>query len=105
MADLPAGAGFGTLVHEALERLDWAPVSLAASAAELMAELGPQNGLDAAQSATLASALDLLCRTPLLPLTGLTLSDLPTSARLPELDFDLPLADRGTPPPSPSWPR
>ncbi len=97
MADLPAGAGFGTLVHEALERLDWAPERLTASAHELLAEIGPANGLDATLSGLLADALDLLCRTPLLPLTSTTLSGLPTSSRLPELDFDLPLADAGRP--------
>lgn len=31
------------------------------------------------------------------PLTTESLSDLPTSSRLPELDFDLPLADSGAP--------
>ena len=97
MADLPAGAGFGTLVHEALEKLDWAPARLSASATLLLSELGPANGLDAAQSAQLASALEQLCLTPLLPLTTESLSDLPTSSRLPELDFDLPLADSGAP--------
>ncbi len=97
MADLPAGAAFGTLVHEAFERLDWAPEALAGSAAELMAELGPRDGLDRPAAEALAAALELACRTPLLPVTDLSLSDLPTSARLPELDFDLPLADRGAP--------
>lgn len=97
MADLPAGTGFGTLVHEALERLDWTPGRITGSAAELMAELGPANGLDSTQSEVLAGALELLCQTPLLPVTGLCLSELPVSARLPELDFDLPLADAGRP--------
>ena len=97
MATLPAGTGFGTLVHAALEHLDWAPGHVEQAAAGLMAELGPANGLEAAESATLASALVSVCRTPLQPLTGLCLSELPVSDRLPELDFDLPLADGGEP--------
>ncbi len=97
MSNLPAGTGFGTLVHAALERLDWSPDALEGCASALLTELGPANGLDAEESARLADALVRVCRTPLHPLSGLTLSDLPTSARLPELEFDLPLADGGRP--------
>lgn len=95
MATLPAGAAFGTLVHEALERLDWAPAALASSAAALVAKLGPQHALDPVLNDALAGALAGVCRTPLLPLSGAALTDLPIARRLPELDFDLPLGDRG----------
>ena len=97
MDGLPAGAGFGTLVHEALERLEWSADTLEDSSARLVAELGPQHALDPSLHATLAEALTAVCRTPLLPLSPTTLSGLPTGRRLPELDFDLPLADRGSP--------
>ncbi|MHA6524813.1 UvrD-helicase domain-containing protein [Tessaracoccus sp. G1721] len=97
MDGLPAGAGFGTLVHEALERLEWSADQLEGSSARLVAELGPQHALDPSHHAALAEALSAVCRTPLLPLTPSTLSDLPTGRRLPELDFDLPLADQGSP--------
>lgn len=97
MSELPAGAAFGTLVHEALERLNWAPETLQAHATTLLAELGPAHNLDEAQAARLAAALVLLCRTPLHPLTVQALTEIPTANRLPELDFDLPLADRGPP--------
>ena len=97
MADLPAGAGFGTLVHAALERLDWGPATLDAHAPAVVAELAPDLGLTRADAAQLAAALIDVCRTPLLPVSGLALTDLPVTDRLPELDFDLPLADAGTP--------
>lgn len=97
MSGLPAGAAFGTLVHEALERLEWGPETLEAHAVELLAEMGPAHNLADEHSRQLADSLVLLCRTPLLPLTHEALTDVPTSRRLPELDFDLPLADRAAP--------
>ncbi len=97
MSDLPAGAGFGTLVHEALERLDWRPDRLEDSAGALISELAPQHALAAESREALADALVAVCRTPLLPLTDASLSDIPIAGRLAELDFDLPLADRGAP--------
>ncbi|MFD0865003.1 3'-5' exonuclease, partial [Tessaracoccus lubricantis] len=97
MSGLPAGAAFGTLVHEALEVLDWSPARLESHAAELLEVMGPAHNLDRAESAQLAEALVALCRTPLLPLSSLALTDVPTAHRLPELDFDLPLADRSAP--------
>lgn len=95
MTALPAGPAFGTLVHEALELLDWTPGRLAPHAQAVMDELAPQHGLDPERGAVLASALVAVCTTPLLPLTANALTDIPLARRLPELDFDLPLADRG----------
>lgn len=97
MSGLPAGAAFGTLVHEALERLEWGPDTLERHAAELLAEMGPAHNLGEEGSRQLAGSLVLLCRTPLLPLTPDALTDVPTTKRLAELDFDLPLADRSAP--------
>ncbi|MDF1486793.1 UvrD-helicase domain-containing protein [Tessaracoccus caeni] len=97
MTGLPSGAAFGTLVHAALERLDWSPATLAQDATRVATELGSRFGLDAPRCAILANALEALCRTPLSPLTEATLSRLGTAARLAELDFDLPLADKGRP--------
>ena len=97
MAGLPAGAAFGTLVHEALERLDWSAARLADSAAALAADLGPLNSLDDAQTVQLGEALRAVATTPLSPLWDGSLSDIALSNRLPELDFDLPLADAGAP--------
>ncbi|MHA7860139.1 UvrD-helicase domain-containing protein [Tessaracoccus sp. Y36] len=97
MSGLPAGAAFGTLVHEVLELLDWTPGRLEPHAAELLRVMGPAHNLDEQQSAQLAASLVQLCRTPLLPLSPAALTDVPLAKRLPELDFDLPLADGGTP--------
>ncbi|MDO5677516.1 MAG: UvrD-helicase domain-containing protein [Propionibacteriaceae bacterium] len=97
MSELPAGTAFGTLVHEALELLEWGPETLESHAAELLVEIGPAHSLDAAESGQLAEALVQLCRTPLLPLTPQALTDVPTSKRLPELDFDLPLGNHSAP--------
>lgn len=97
-ADLPAGAGFGTLVHEAFEVIDWAPAHLADDATRLASHLAPGFGLDAGQAERLAAALVAACTTSLGPLTGgAQLSDIPLASRLPELDFDLPLGNRGAP--------
>lgn len=97
MNGLPAGAGFGTLVHEALESIEWQAETLEASAEALAARLGPQHALPSGDVAPLTQALVSVCRTPLIPLTDRALTDIPTSRRLAELDFDLPLADRGNP--------
>lgn len=97
MSELPAGAAFGTLVHEVLESLDWSPGKLEGHAAQLLAELGPAHNLSPVQTDLLAEATVALCRTPLLPLTQLALTDIPVDQRLPELDFDLPLADQDGP--------
>lgn len=93
MNGLPAGARFGTVVHEVLEAVDWArheehlPV--------LVRERATGLGLDADQATQLAEALSGVVTTPLGGLFDGALADLPVASRLPELDFDLPLGDRG----------
>ncbi len=93
MAELPVGAGFGTLVHAVLEAADL-------TAPDLLGELGthareqlvrhPTAGVDAE---LLAAALVPSARTPLGPLAGgLRLADIAPHDRLAELDFELPLA-------------
>lgn len=99
MADLPAGATFGSLVHAVLEHTD-------PDAPDLEAELRRHVGEQlrwwyvAAAPDDLAAALVPLCRTPLGPLVpGRTLADIPLRDRLRELDFELPLGggDLGRP--------
>ncbi|WP_432508986.1 UvrD-helicase domain-containing protein [Kineococcus auxinigenes] len=87
LADLPAGAGFGTLVHAVLEDFDPAAAErrphLAALAREQFA--GPL-------AEPLADALDPVLRTPLGPLaSGAALEGFAVADRLAELDFELPL--------------
>ncbi|NHC47604.1 UvrD-helicase domain-containing protein [Motilibacter sp. K478] len=93
MAGLPSGTAFGTLVHAVLERFDGAAPDLEAELRRLAGEqlaARPVRGLDAA---ALAAALAPVVRTPLGPLAdGLRLADVRPDDRLPELDFELPLA-------------
>lgn len=92
MAELPAGAAFGSLVHAVLETAD-------PFADDLGAELHTQVQRHAAwwsvdaEPAALAAALLPLHDTPLGPLAGeLTLRDIGVRDRLRELDFEIPLA-------------
>ena len=98
MAALGAGTRFGTLVHAALEHLDWSPSNLEASAIAVTTELAPRHGLTVPETELLARALVATCTTPLGSIAeGRALTDFPLAHRLSELDFDLPLADAGAP--------
>ena len=92
MADLPAGAEFGTLVHAILERADLTAASpLAALLAATREELRWRHrDLDATN---LAAALLPATQTPWGPIAdGACLADFGPADRLTELDFELPLA-------------
>ncbi|GAB3621960.1 exodeoxyribonuclease V subunit beta [Mariniluteicoccus endophyticus] len=93
MAGLPRGAAFGTLVHAVYETFDPAAPDLAAELAAVCAgwlDRLPSAGLDAA---TLGHALLPSVLTPLGAVAdGLRLCDIPAGDRLPELDFEYPLA-------------
>jgi exodeoxyribonuclease V beta subunit len=98
MAELPVGAGFGTLVHAVLEAADLTvPDPAAELGARVRAELDrhPTPSLD---PDALATALLPVVHTPLGPLAGgLSLADLAPRDRLAELDFELPLAGGDSP--------
>ncbi|WP_254622871.1 UvrD-helicase domain-containing protein [Rhodococcus sp. W8901] len=89
MNEMPYGAVFGTLVHEILEHVDTAADDLETelrrhcreAVAARMSQVDP---------AALAAALLPVLRTPLAG--GGTLADVAPTDRLPELDFELPLA-------------
>ena len=96
MAGLPSGAVFGTLVHAALEEIDWRHDHLADSAAQVLSQLSPRFGMPSSEAEILASALMDICSTPLGALAdGVALRDIPLEKRLPELDFDMPMSERG----------
>ncbi len=100
MTDLPAGTGFGTLVHAVLEAADLTapdlPAELAAHGREQLAR-HPTAGVD---PEALAAALVPVAHTPLGPLVeGLRLVDIGPRDRLAELDFELPLAGGDAPGP------
>jgi exodeoxyribonuclease V beta subunit len=97
LADLPAGARFGTLVHEILERTDFAAEDLADVLARSASELGARRLLDG-RADTLVAGLVTALTTPLGPLFGgRCLSDIDRGDRLDELGFDLPLAGGDNP--------
>jgi exodeoxyribonuclease V beta subunit len=91
MAQLPAGAAFGSLVHAVLEHADPLAPNLTD---ELAARIGDQAGLWNVEVPTdeLAAALVPMHDTPLGPLApGLTLRQIGLKDRLRELDFEMPL--------------
>ncbi len=92
LAEVLAGAAFGTLVHSVLERLDPSSADLAA---DLAAEVKLQLRRDRLQvpADDLVAGLSAALHTSLGPLAdGLRLVDIHATDRLAELDFDLPLA-------------
>ena len=92
MADLPAGADFGSLVHGVLETADPLADDLEAELLRHVREHLTWWPVDAAP-AELAAALVPLHDTPLGPLApGLSLRQLGQRDRLRELDFEIPLA-------------
>ena len=100
MAALPGGTGFGSLVHEVLEHLDWHASDEAELRARLAVAVGdaldryPVTGVE--PSALVEGILPSLL-TPLGPLTdGKSLSEIPIRDRLSELDFEFPLGGPGT---------
>jgi exodeoxyribonuclease V beta subunit len=92
MADLPAGATFGSLVHGVLEHADPQADDLAA---ELLVRVREQQqwwSVDASAEA-IATALVPMQLTSLGPVAdGLRLVDIGRADRLCELDFEIPLA-------------
>lgn len=91
MNDLPGGAVFGTLVHAVLEIVDTGASDLAAELLRCCREAVAAE-LSAVDPGKLADALLPVLRTPLGDGAGLTLADLSPRDRLPELEFELPLA-------------
>ncbi|MDU7360037.1 MAG: UvrD-helicase domain-containing protein [Propionibacteriaceae bacterium] len=89
MGPLPAGAAFGTLVHESLEVLDWASPGRTARIEDVVNRLAVT--LTDEERATLAQGLEAVVTTPLRPLTSASLSEIPIALRLAELDFDMPM--------------
>ncbi|MCW2690325.1 MAG: exodeoxyribonuclease beta subunit, partial [Mycobacterium sp.] len=92
MADLPAGAKFGTLVHSVLETADPLAPDLATELENQIRDHSVWWPVDVPAD-ELAAALVPLHDTPLGPLAGgLTLRQIGLPDRLRELDFEFPLA-------------
>jgi exodeoxyribonuclease V beta subunit len=95
LVDLPGGTSFGVLVHEALEAVD-----LSLEPADVTIALRDELTARAARSGVpvdverVAEGLALALDTPLEPiLPGLRLRDVAAVDRIPELVFELPVAD------------
>jgi exodeoxyribonuclease V beta subunit len=98
MADLPVGAGFGTLVHAVLESADLTAPDLVAQLRGRVADELDRHPTPAVDPDALAAALQPVVRTPLGPLAGgRALADVAPRDRLAELDFELPLAGGDSP--------
>jgi exodeoxyribonuclease V beta subunit len=91
MAELPVGATFGSLVHAVLEHTD---PDAADHRAELLGHIDEQLGWWPVEvdREELADALVAVCDSPLGPLVGATLREIPLSDRLREMEFELPLS-------------
>jgi exodeoxyribonuclease V beta subunit len=93
MNDLPAGAAFGTLVHEVLEVVDTASTDLAEELLRCCRRVVARR-LSPVDPQALAQALLPVLHTPL-PVG--TLGSVAPADRLSELDFELPLSGGDTP--------
>ncbi|MGB9011966.1 MAG: exodeoxyribonuclease V subunit beta, partial [Aeromicrobium sp.] len=92
MADLPAGAGFGSLIHGVLEHADPQAADLGAELAAVVGEQLRWWPVDASVEDLVAGLLPVH-DTSLGPIAdGATLRDLGFDDRLRELDFEIPLA-------------
>ncbi len=91
MAGLPVGATFGSLVHAVLEHTDPEAADLRT---ELLGHIDEQLGWWPVEvdREELADALVAVCDSPLGPLVGATLRQIPLGDRLREMEFELPLS-------------
>ena len=93
LATLPAGAEFGSMLHDILEAVDPGSPMLAGELAAAVARLADTPALRP-RHADLTGGLEAALRTPLGPIAdGLSLAKLPPRSILAELSFDLTLAD------------
>ncbi|MDR0435312.1 MAG: exodeoxyribonuclease V subunit beta, partial [Propionibacteriaceae bacterium] len=92
LGDMPAGALFGTIVHEALEHLDPQAPDLDGRLVGLCRRFATANPLAGLNPQLLAAGLSRVLRTPLGTLApGRTLADFGAADRLAELSFEMPL--------------
>jgi len=98
MSDLPAGTGFGIVVHSLLEQVDTSAPDLAVELVQRSREVLTRRPTGSLDADTLAVGLLPAMQTPLGPLVdGARLCDVQRADRLTELDFELPLAGGDTP--------
>ena len=104
-AVLPAGAAFGTLVHGILEEIDTDAADLSREVLGQCTTALSRRPFPGVLAEDLSQAVSAALRTPLGPLAeGRALADVRRADRLPELDFELPLAQARARAPWPTWP-
>ncbi len=97
LGEIAGGAGFGTLVHEVLERIDFEAADLESELVDLIDQRLAWSPWPVDRQ-RLAEGLAAVIRTPLGPLfAGQPLNDLASADRLDELTFDLTLGEAGAP--------
>ena len=93
LSGAPGGTGFGTFVHEVLERVDFAAEDLAAEVGAAVASTMSRRPTDIGAFDELVAGLVATIETPLGPMAGgIRLRDVRRTDRLDELSFELPLA-------------
>jgi exodeoxyribonuclease V beta subunit len=96
LGDIVGGAGFGTLVHEVLEIVDFTVADLTTEIAKAVTDRLAWNPWPVDEQ-RLVTGLEAAVRTPLGPLfAGRALVDLAAADRLDEMSFDLTLGEGGT---------
>ena len=92
LAEMPAGAEVGTLVHAVLERADFAAPDLDAELARVLAEERAWRDVDVGDPAVVVAGLRAAIETPLGPVVAdARLRDVVRADRLQELAFEFPL--------------
>ena len=98
LADVVAGAEFGTLVHSVLEQVDPASATLLDDLQRTLRAQAARDGV-VIDTGLVAKGLMAAVETPLGSIAeGKRLADIPTSDRLTELTFDMPLHSSGVRP-------
>ena len=93
LGDIAGGAGFGTLVHEVLEIIDFTVADLTNEIAQAVTDRLAWNPWPVDEQ-RLVAGLEAVVRTPLGPLfAGRALVDLAPADRLDEMSFDLTLGE------------
>lgn len=96
LADLPGGTVFGSLVHSIFEQVDPAGEDLRADLGSVYRRMRTQFPVDDIDDDAMVNGLYQALMTKLGKLTdGLSLRDLGAKHRLAELEFEIPLGDRG----------
>ena len=98
LGGMPGGTLVGTVVHSALERIDFDAPDLMAAVADAMRQELAWRNLELGDLGAVVAGLGAAVTSPLGPLAGgLRLRDIPRGQRVDELGFELPLVGGDTP--------